>query len=70
MYEVLKAARKASGITQADMCKALNRSMSYVPHVEQGKADVRFSEVVSWYERCNDIGKEIIRNHIRLIFFN
>ena len=69
MNEVLKAARKASGVTQVDMCKALGRSVSYVPKLEQGQVDIRFADVVKWYESCDDIGKQIVRNKIQSIFF-
>lgn len=64
----LKAARVISGLSQTAMADAIGVSQSYIWRIEQQKSSIRVEELKSWFNVCNEEGREVIRNYLKSSF--
>lgn len=59
---ILAAARKASGMTQADMAKALGISVVSVSKWENGKVSLKLDNIQRWYSALNAEGQQMMQS--------
>jgi transcriptional regulator with XRE-family HTH domain len=69
LYETLRKARLAKGLTQAQLADLLQVGQSYLSQVERGKHDIKSSTLIEWARVLELESMLVPRKHVPAVSY-